>query len=175
MTFGGSHGSKLRRHQRFCPKPLNRIDFTVSNGKRQVYSNVMLNKSRKIRSTVVLALLLVVGPLQAQVLFDCGMMGVMIEECCCDDLDGAKDQSVARADVNPCCEQVVEVRADPDAPDVVKPVEVRSDVDPPTSIVSCSFVLSPSVIVHHLNIQWDDHSQLASGRQTYLTTQRLRI
>jgi hypothetical protein len=135
----------------------------------------MLNKSRKLRSTVVLALLLVAGPLQAQVLFDCGMMGVMLEECCCDDLDGAKDHTVSHVEANPCCEQVVEVRADPDAPDVVKPVEVRSDVDPPTSIVSCSFVLSPSVVFRHLNVQWDDHSQLAAGRQAYLTTQRLRI
>jgi len=135
----------------------------------------MRNESRKRRSIALLALLLVLGPLQAQVLFACEMMGATLEACCCDELDGVADHSTDHAQTEPCCEQIVEVRTDPDAAEFVQPVEVRSDVDPPTAIVAPSLSVSPSVVVHHRVVRGDDDGHLASGRQTYLTTQRLRI
>jgi len=152
----------------------NRIEFTVSNDECQVYSPMMHKETRKRRSIALLVLLLVFGPLQAQMLFACEMMGVTLEACCCDDLTGATDRSADHAQREPCCETVVEVRADPDAAEAIQPVEVRSDVDPPTAIVAPSFNVSPSVVVHQpFRGDVDDHC--ASGQQTYLTTQRLRI
>lgn len=135
----------------------------------------MRNEPRKLRSIALLALLLVLGPLQAQALFACEMMGVTLEVCCCDDLEGATDRSIDHAQSEPCCEQVVEVSTNTDATDVIQPLEVRSDVDPPTAIVAPGFSVFPSVVVHHLVLREDDVDHLASGRQTYLITQRLRI
>ena len=164
----------LRRRQNRLP-PSNATDFTVSNETSRVYWSLMGIEPRNFRSIIVLALLLVLGPLQAQALYSCEMMGVTLEECCCDDLEGAANDAVAHIQADPCCERIVEVRADPDAPEVVKPVEVRSDVDPPTSIVASSIVVFPSIITRHLTVQWNDDRVRASGRNTYLTTQRLRI
>ncbi len=130
---------------------------------------------RKFYSILLLVLLLVAGPLQAQALFACEMMGVTFEECCCDDLDGAPDRANDHAQYEPCCEQIVEIGTDPDAVDVIQPIEVRSDVDPPTAISTAEFGSSLLVGISHQIIRWTDDGRPSSGQQTYLITQRLRI
>lgn len=144
-------------------------------------------KSTKSSSSRVLLLLfiLVVGPLQVQSVFACPMMDeVMHGECCCvghkadEDCVNADCAGAVHAITDPCCERSVTISIDEearqDAP-IVKPVEVRSDVDPPTGIVPIipDFVLLPSRVARLLEFSPPD--PFKSGSDTYLITQRLRI
>lgn len=126
---------------------------------------------------------LIVGPLQAQSVFACPMMDEVMDECCCighktdkdcanADCDGAVD-----TDTDPCCDRSVTISIDEearqDAP-IVRPVEVRSDVDPPAGIVPTitEFSLPPQRVALRLHSPPD---LCYSRSDTYLITQRLRI
>jgi hypothetical protein len=68
----------------------------------------------------------------------------------------------------------IDEEARQDAP-IIKSVEVRSDVDPPTGIVATlpDFDLLPRRVAHRLDFSPSD--SFKSGSDTYLITQRLRI
>ncbi|MCH9670539.1 MAG: hypothetical protein K0U93_03730 [Gammaproteobacteria bacterium] len=134
--------------------------------------------NRRLRTFLRSVLILIVasGPLQAQTVFACSMMDMVMEECCCG--DHIVGDATVEANEEPCCEQSVEIRVDEDARQdlcAVRPLEVGSDVDPPHAIVapfdvvavpqerSAFVVYLPPLIVR------------SSGTDTYLITQRLRI
>lgn len=134
---------------------------------------------------MLLLLVLVVGPLQAQTVFACAMMDtVMHGECCCEDHEVNEDCLDSDGDATlefspgPCCERSVEVSIDEDARQdspVVKPVEVRSDVDPPQAIITSSDALIPPQSVVAPGVFQPLPIAGQSGSRTYLITQRLRI
>jgi len=124
----------------------------------------------------VLILIVGVGPLQAQAVFACSMMDTVMEECCCGDHligDAAVDSNE-----EPCCEQSVEVQVDEDArqdTQLVKPFEIRSDVDPPPAIVN-SFNVIAALQERSAPVVYQSRPTANfSGTNTYLITQRLRI
>lgn len=136
---------------------------------------------RRLRKRLVrpllFALVLVLGPLNAQTVFACMMMGgVELETCCCDDHEPA---ILNFADgEEPCCETSVDLRIEPSLEHqnpITKPVEVRSDVDPPLAILVAN-AIDPrperALTIAHRKQNWSSHNP---GSQTYLLTQRLRI
>lgn len=98
-----------------------------------------------------------------------------MEDCCCDDLDS---QDALETKSEPCCEQTVELRFEPVADEtsvVIRPTEVRSDVDPPPAISIEAIVGLPvdsyvAIVPHCVS-----RNSQAPGTNTYLVTQRLRI
>ena len=125
-----------------------------------------------------LVFLLLVGPLQVQQVFACGMMDAIFVDCCCEDnnCSADSDSSNAIATENQCCEVSIQLSINIDANseiDVIKPAEIRSDVDPPAEIVFATALwVEP--------IRFTDSSNLYStpsyrAGTTYLITQRLRI
>ena len=133
----------------------------------------------------LLLLIVAIGPLQAQTVFACAMMGkVMHEECCCEHHDSARnletsDRGAAlESSETPCCEHSVDITADPDSRhegSTSKPVELRSDVDPPHFLIA-SFELrfTPQAFPGTRGF----HSAATAGHggsDTWLVTQRLRI
>lgn len=147
---------------------------TVQSG-REVYCLTMLRNPGKCRSVALLALLLMVGPLQAQVLYACDMMGATLQSCCCDDIEGVPSGSVDSEPADPCCERVVEIRSDPDSVEVVKSLELRSDVDPPAASLVHPLAVFP-LSANSGPIEYArDATALEVGRLIYLTTQRLRL
>jgi hypothetical protein len=133
----------------------------------------------------LLLLIVALGPLQAQTVFACAMMDrVMQDECCCEhhasvrDCEASECGAVPDLSEKPCCEHSVDITADPDARhdgSISKPVELRSDVDPPHFLIS-SFEanFTPQAIPATRGF----HAAAAAtrgGSDTYLVTQRLRI
>jgi len=112
------------------------------------------------------------------------MMDMPVHDACCCD-DHKADDSCGNSDghpnlkpgENPCCERSLKVSVDEDAREdtpVMKPAEVRSDVDPPPPIaVPIEFDLTPQ----RLSSPIYQVPPLAAlpGSRTYLITQRLRI
>lgn len=145
----------------------------------------MTSRNPLLARVLLLLGVLIVGPLQAQSVFACPMMDeVMHGACCCvgnkndqdcvnADCDGAMD-----ANTDPCCDRSVTISTDEearqDAP-IIKPVEVRSDVDPPTGIVATitEFDLLQRRVAFHVDLSTPD--LYFSHSDTYLITQRLRI
>ena len=125
-----------------------------------------------------------IGPLQAQTVFACSMMDRVMDECCCGDhasgrncIDSDCDATVGSSN-DPCCERSVEVNVDEDTRQdtrIAKPLEIRSDVDPPQAILASSEGIAPLLrcAVPFLFQSPPDVRQ--SGSNTYLITQRLRI
>jgi len=134
---------------------------------------------------ILILLILVIGPLHAQTMFACEMMGkVMLDECCCEVLQALKDgvnsdcADVVDDGKDPCCEQSVQVSVDQEARQdtpIVKPLQLPSDVDPPNTIVALfSMPVEPLLLACPGEI----HSSTVAGQtgsDTYLITQRLRI
>lgn len=138
----------------------------------------------KLRALLTL-LVLVIGPLQAQNVFACSMMdGVFRGDCCCvgsesdRDCMGANCDTAVESTPDPCCERSVQVSIDhearQDAP-VVKPVEIRSDVDPPPAHFASFGAIVPPPSRAANNASWFIPVFRHSGSDTYLLTQRLRI
>lgn len=133
----------------------------------------------------LLLLIVALGPLQAQTVLACTMMDELVQDdCCCEDrhlepgCDSPDCAAAVEAREASCCEVSVEISADPDARQdgpVFKPVEVRSDVDPPQVLLSsfeAPFTRRPATSTRGF------HSAFAAGQggsETYLATQRLRI
>ena len=136
------------------------------------------------RSLLIVSVL-VIGPLQAHVVFACEMMDmVVLDECCCEEPAAHKDCVDSSSDATHqssqdlCCERSVGLSLDEDARQdtpIVTPVEVRSDVDPPQVTVASFDVIDPSqrVAAHGVFQRLPIAGQ--SGSDTYLITQRLRI
>jgi hypothetical protein len=137
----------------------------------------MPRPNKQIVRIVLIGLMLILGSVQAQVSYYCGMMDAVIhDDCCCVDA-GVDDMMVADSD-GPCCEKSVELTIDA-APDQVqsqtKLIKFESDVDPPDIILS---------VVEHAPLMMNRASlsnvkrtaiRYTSGSATYLITQRLRI
>ena len=130
-------------------------------------------------------LMMTIGSLQPKTVFACAMMDmVILYECCCDGHRTDKDCVDSSCDVmlesnrGPCCEQSVEISINEDTRQdspLVKPVEIRSDVDPPQAIIVNFFDI---LVPPHSAVALVVHSQPIaglSGSDTYLITQRLRI
>ncbi len=132
----------------------------------------------------VLMLTVAVGPLQAQTVFACSMMDMVMEECCCDDHGIGKEcidsdcETAVGSSEEPCCEQSVAVQVDEDAQQdtrVVKPLEIRSDVVPPQAIVASFNVIAAPQERSALVVYEPRPIVCSSGTDTYLITQLLRI
>lgn len=106
-----------------------------------------------------------------------------MEECCCDALPSSKEIidpgfDAAVGSGLPCCEQLVEIRVDEDARQdtrISKPLEIRSDVDPPQAIVDSIDVIAAPPARPALVVYQPRPFIHSSGIDTYLITQRLRI
>ncbi len=125
---------------------------------------------------MLLALMLVVGSVQAHASYSCSMMDTVIHDrCCCADSD--IDEMVL-TDSEPCCEKSVDLGIDAASDQVqtsIKPVKFESDVDPPTvdfCAIDYSFELCHVVAISYLGQAEAIHS---AGSTIYLITQRLRI
>lgn len=145
----------------------------------------MTYKSPSSIRTLLLLLLFVIGPLQAQSVFACSMVNVVMHDACCcvghsedEDCADAECEGALPVNASPCCERSVELSLDNDArldAPVLKPVEVRSTVDHPPAVITIQydFLLSlPHALVPVFSTS-PEFSQ--SGTDTYLITQRLRI
>jgi len=124
----------------------------------------------------MISLMLIVGSVQAQVSYFCGMMeSVIYDDCCCADAD-IDDGMLTESE--PCCEKSVELFIDAPTDQVqtsAKLIKFESDVDPPDVIAfpagfSLQFSTAASVIVADFTGEAS-----GAGSTTYLITQRLRI
>ena len=127
-----------------------------------------------------LVFLLLVGPLQAQQVFACAMMGaVFLDDCCCEDHNNCadSDSSDEITSENQCCEESIQLSFNNEANsevDFVKPVEIRSDVDPPVTIVIASEQWVKPIRFAEIGNYYTS-SPDNQGSDTYLVTQRIRI
>ncbi len=125
---------------------------------------------------MLLALMLVLGSVQAHASYFCSMMDTVIhDDCCCADSD---IDDMAFMDGKPCCEKSVELGIDTtsdEAQTSIKPVKFESDVDPPTAdLAGIDYSIECRRVV--ANLSFDQAETLHSaGSITYLITQRLRI
>ena len=137
-------------------------------------------KSTRITLVRALVFLLLAAPLQSQQVFACSMLdAVFLDDCCCEDHNNSADSDKGDAITvdNQCCEESIQLYFNIDANseiEVLKSVEIRSDVDPPVDIA-----LAINQWVHPIS-----HTAISalysntpnySGSDTYLVTQRLRI
>lgn len=125
---------------------------------------------------MLLALMLVLGSVQAHASYFCSMMDTIIhDDCCCADSD---IDDMAFMDGEPCCEKSVALGIDTvsdQAQSSFKPIKFESDVDPPFTIAA-AVELSPKFPdTATLSGAHCDADFCATGSATYLITQRLRI
>ena len=125
---------------------------------------------------MLIGLMLVVGSVQAQASYYCGMMDTVIhEDCCCADA-GVDDMMVT--DGEPCCEKSVALTIDSTADQVqsqTKPIKFESDVDPPDIFTSVVEYLPQTIYRASLSNVMRTAKSQSAGSATYLITQRLRI
>jgi hypothetical protein len=143
----------------------------------------MLRLNRKSTQAVLLGLMLIVGSVQADVSYFCGVMNsgmemadaVMDDACCCTDFD---DQQIMADESDPCCDVSVNllVEAEANAAQVTpKPIKLESDVDPPDVFAPTFEPLSLSTDTSVVSVCLVAASFSSNGSAIYLTTQRLRI
>ena len=136
----------------------------------------MLRPNKQLVRTVLIGLMLVVGSVQAQVSYSCGMMDMVIhDDCCCADFEYDDTQIT---DSERCCDKTVELGVDTNsdqAQSTTKPIKFDSDVDPPTAAF-CAFYYSLQ-LQDAAEISCVDQAKTihSAGSATYLNTQRLRI
>ena len=134
---------------------------------------------------LLLAVMLVMGPMHAQIVFACAMMDMAVQgECdCCDHENGKPcvdsdcDIAVDSEDA-PCCEQSVEFSFDGDAGQntpSAKPAEIRADADRPQVIIASFDFIEPPRMVAARGVVQSLPTPGRFGSDTYLITQRLRI
>ncbi len=127
-----------------------------------------------------------IGSLQAKTVFKCAMMdGDIFHECCCNSNKADKDCMDHGCNVmlglnkGACCDRSIEISINADEAKqsalFIKPVEIRSDVDPPQTIVANSFDNLVSSYSVAALIGYSRPIASSSGSSTYLLTQRLRI
>jgi len=137
----------------------------------------MPQPSKQLVRAILIGLMLIVGSVQADASYLCGMMDMVNhDDCCC--ADAAMDEMMAADSDQPCCEKSValgiDVTTDQSQPQV-KPIKFESDVDPPDNI-AFAVENSPQIInraaIISIKRTATSHS---AGSATYLLTQRLRI
>lgn len=138
-------------------------------------------KINRISVIRVLVFLLLVGSLQAQQVFACGMMdATFFDDCCCENHNNCADADCSDAittENNQCCEETVELNFNNEANNeltVIKSVEIRSNVDPPPAITSLIKQLVEPVRFTETSYRYTNPPDKL-GSNTYLITQRLRI
>jgi len=143
---------------------------------KDLYFYQMPRPSKQFVRAVLIGLMLIVGSVQAQVSYFCGMMDTVIhDDCCCADA-GVDDMMVT--DGEPCCERSVELTIDAatdQAQTKTKPIKFESDVDPP-DIITSAVELAPQFL-DYVPLSGVNHTRNShtAGSATYLITQRLRI
>jgi hypothetical protein len=136
----------------------------------------MLRRHKTFTRSMLLALMLVLGSVQAHATYFCSMMDTVIhDDCCCADAD---IDDMVFMDGEPCCEKSVELGVDTtsdQAQSSIKPIKFESDVDPPVTIAS-AVELSPKFPdIASLYAANYDAVFYTSGSATYLITRRLRL
>lgn len=134
------------------------------------------------RRSVIQALmfLLLAGQLQVQHVFACGMMdAISLDDCCCEDHSNCADADCGDAMITgevPCCEEAIVINFNHQANEtlnVIKSIEIRSDVDSPTVIFAVKQMVEPNCVAVAGAQYLSFPSNL--GSTTYLITQRIRI
>jgi len=125
---------------------------------------------------MLLALMLVVGSVQAHVSYMCSMMDMVIhDDCCCAD---SEVDDMALTDSEPCCDKVVELGIDATSDQSqtsIKSIKFESDVDPPEAFASAIEHSLPSPGTISMSGASQPETFQTAGSATYLITQRLRI
>jgi len=137
----------------------------------------MPQPSKQLVRAILIGLMLIVGSVQADVTYLCGMMDMVShDDCCCPDAD-LDDMMAADSDA-PCCEKSVALGIDvttDQAQSQTKPIKFESDVDPP-DIIAFAVENSPQIINRAAIISIKSiATSHSAGSATYLLTQRLRI
>jgi len=135
-------------------------------------------RQRKNHSLILLAVMLIVAPLNAQVAFACSMMDSTLHDECCgeahDACSGPDCREALEKERAPCCERSVEIGVAYEAQSVLKTMEVRSDVDPTPLLAAIDYSVPARLSAFLAPIEC--HALVRDyGSYTYLTTQRLRI
>ncbi len=126
--------------------------------------------------------MLVAGSMHAQMAFACNALDeIFYDQCCCDAHETCADSDCDEAfetNNEPCCQTsvalVVEDESDRSFA-TIKPVEIRSDVDPPPAIVSALNVYEPAYRFPTFVGSQLTGSTHRPASNTYLITRRLRI
>jgi len=141
----------------------------------------MFRRNRSFLRPLLLLIFLVVGPLQAQTVFACVTMDMVMnvvdscktnQDCVNMDFDDVLDVSQS-----PCFEQSIVLSISQDLQQNIPAINsvVESDIDPPQAIATTlNHVFPPQqflvlVVLSHTSFSGQ------SGSDTYLITQRLRI
>lgn len=142
----------------------------------------MLRRKRSFIRRLPLLLILAIGPVHAKTLFACAMMdSIVFDTCCCEDhapYTGSDCDDAMASERGSCCEKSVELSIDHGSDRsaaIITPVEIRSDVDPPTMtlVATADDTLLGADAITIGRFAIDNIHQ--SGSRTYLITQRLRI
>jgi hypothetical protein len=145
----------------------------------------MQQRKRTFIRPLLLALILVIGPVHAQAMMACAAMDMsMSSEHDCDDhkktsdcLDSGLDTTVDSVD-DPCCEPSVELSIDESTRQntpIVKPAEIHPGVDLIQAIIASFYVIEPPRGAALLGSNQSFPTPSRPGSNTYLITQRLRI
>ncbi len=145
----------------------------------------MHQRKPKFIRLLLLVLMLAIGPVHAQNVLTCAVMGmVMHSDCFCDGDEKDKACVDSRYDTvldsgdDPCCEHSVKLSIDEDsrqATQIVKPAGVRADVDQPPTIIASFDVFEPPRTIVKRGVIQSLPAPSRFGSDTYLITQRLRI
>lgn len=130
--------------------------------------------------TVLLALLAVAGPLQAQLAYACNVMDSTVHGSCCCDVEDQKPLAAPdrHSPEDPCCETSIEltVAEDPDRSTFSSSRAER----PPDSDPLPGIALHPAAPIAEIPVRLSARITTPRvpcrvGTDTYLLTQRLRI
>jgi hypothetical protein len=141
-----------------------------------LYSDEMIRPSKHTVRAILLSLMLIVGSVQADVTYFCGMMNTaMHDDCCCAD---AEVDHMMLDDTEPCCEKSVDLLVDTitgQVPAAAQVTKFESDADPPDVF---DFVFSITTLFPATSVAFQSSSEQFlrdDGSAIYLTTLRLRI
>lgn len=131
----------------------------------------------------LLLALLAAGPLQAQTVMLCEMLGMAQQDtCCCHEPQPARDCEDAEAAPAPrhsghdCCDEVVELQFAPDdRSGVALPSAPRAEPDPPEVLAQWLMPALPPAPAAALPAARALSSNSPDGSRLYLLTERLRI
>jgi hypothetical protein len=136
-----------------------------------------MRPSKHTVRAILLGLMLIVGSVQADVTYFCGMMTTAMhdDDCCCADADV---DHMLLDDNQSCCEKSVDLLVDTIAgqvPAAAQATKFESDADPPDVI---DFVFSITSLFPVSSVAFRISSEeflRVDGSAIYLTTLRLRI
>ena len=143
--------------------------------------DIMYLRNRSFLRPLLLLVFLVIGPLQAQTVFACVTMDMVMnvsdncktnQDCVNMDLD-----DVLELNQNPCFEQSIVLNIDQDLQQNIPIVNsvVESDIDPPQAIATTLDSVLPQQFILSFSVLSRTNFPGQSGSNTYLITQRLRI